>query len=80
MPAARSRRSATTSCSRSRPRSPRPTPGSRRASPRDLLDALVAEVPAEWLEGENPQVYVDYLAARLEEPRAFVAEAEAARG
>ncbi len=47
---------------------------------RDLLDALVAEVPLAWLEGENPQVYVDYLAARLEEPRAFVAEGEAVRG
>jgi len=37
-------------------------------------------VPTEWLEGENPQVYVEYLSERLEEPRAWVAEAEAARG
>jgi hypothetical protein len=45
-----------------------------------LLEGIAADVPAEWLEGENPQVYVEYLSERLEEPRAWVAEAEAARG
>ena len=30
----------------------------------ELLDGIVAQVPPAWLEGENPQVYVDYLAAR----------------
>jgi hypothetical protein len=44
-----------------------------------LLEDAVAAVPAGWLEGDDPQVYVDYLRGRLEAPRAFVAEAERAR-
>ena len=46
----------------------------------ELIEAVVADVPEAWLEGENPQVYVDYLAERLAAPRAFVEEAERARG
>jgi hypothetical protein len=45
-----------------------------------LHQDVAAAVPREWLNGDDPQVYVDYLAARLEQPRAFVAEAERARG
>lgn len=44
-----------------------------------LLEDAVAAVPTGWLEGDDPQVYVDYLRGRLEAPRAFVAEAERAR-
>ena len=51
---------------------PRVTPG--------LLEEIAAAVPADWLAGENPRVYVDYLLGRLAEPRTFVATAEAARG
>jgi hypothetical protein len=47
---------------------------------RALLEEVVAAVPPEWLAGDDPQMYVDYLVGRLAEPRAFVAEAEAARG
>jgi hypothetical protein len=49
-----------------------------RVSP-ELLESLVAAVPDEWLDGDDRGVYVDYLRGRLEAPRAFVAEAEAAR-
>jgi hypothetical protein len=45
-----------------------------------LLEEIAAAVPSEWLDGDDPQMYVDYLLGRLAEPRAFVAEAEAARG
>ena len=45
-----------------------------------LLEKVAAAVPREWLNGDDPRVYVDYLTARLAEPRAFVAEAERARG
>jgi hypothetical protein len=45
----------------------------------ELLADIAAAVPSEWLEGVDPQIYVDYLARRLEPPRAFVAEAERAR-
>jgi hypothetical protein len=47
-----------------------------------LVEAVVSAVPAEWLDGdENParRAYVEYLLRRLEPPRGFVAEAEAAR-
>ena len=44
-----------------------------------LLAGLAAAVPAVWLDGEEPQVYADYLRRRLEPPRAFVEEAEGAR-
>lgn len=46
---------------------------------RQLLEDVAAAVPDEWLDGADPQLYVDYLLGRLEEPRDFVAEAEAAR-
>jgi hypothetical protein len=54
----------------------------RRLAPRvtrDLLEQVAAAVPKEWLNGDDPQVYVDYLLGRLAEPRAFVDEAERAR-
>jgi len=46
---------------------------------RELLREIAAAVPADWLDGDDPQVYVDYLGGRLEAPRAFVEEAERAR-
>jgi HipA-like kinase len=49
-----------------------------RVSP-ELLQKVAAAVPDEWLDGDDRGVYVDYLRGRLEAPRAFVAEAEAAR-
>jgi hypothetical protein len=54
---------------------------------RSLLEGIAASVPAAWLgdrvhfpdaEAER-RAYVDYLLRRLEEPRAFVSEAERAR-
>jgi hypothetical protein len=47
---------------------------------RRLLEDVVAHVPDVWLDGDDPGVYVEYLAERLEEPRAWVDAAEAARG
>jgi len=47
---------------------------------RGLLEDVVARVPDVWLDGDDPGVYVEYLAERLEEPRAWVDAAEAARG
>ncbi len=44
-----------------------------------MLEEIAGAIPAEWLEGENRGMYVDYLASRLAEPRAFVEEAEHAR-
>jgi len=48
-----------------------------------VITDAVAQVPDDWL-GSNPAVsrmeYVEYLCARLSEPRGFVDEAEAARG
>ena len=46
---------------------------------RALLEGIAASVPSDWLSGEDPGVYVDYLLARLEAPRAFAEEAERAR-
>ena len=46
----------------------------------ELLGEIAAAVPSEWLDGEDAQVYVDYLLARLAGRRAFVEEAEQARG
>jgi hypothetical protein len=43
------------------------------------LERIASLVPSEWLDGEDVQVYVDYLCGRLEHRRAFVAEAEGAR-
>jgi hypothetical protein len=47
---------------------------------RRLLGDVAARVPDVWLDGEDPRVYVEYLAERLEQPRAWVDAAEAARG
>jgi hypothetical protein len=47
---------------------------------REAVEAAVAQVPSVWLGGDDGGVYVDYLLERLEPPRAWVAEAEAARG
>jgi hypothetical protein len=46
---------------------------------RTLLERLLADVPPDWLLGTPPADYVDYLAARLESPRAWVGAAEEAR-
>ena len=43
------------------------------------LFRIVAAVPDEWLDGRDRAGYVEYLARRLEAPRAFTAEAEEAR-
>ena len=53
----------------------------------DVLRSIVDMIPDDWLAAEtglpdaeaHRQAYVDYLAARLGEPRAFVAEVERAR-
>lgn len=45
----------------------------------ELLQEVVAMVPADWLNGDDPQVYVDYLTRRMVSPRVFVDEAERAR-
>jgi hypothetical protein len=47
---------------------------------RGLLEAVAGAIPDAWLDGDDRGVYFDYLCARLERPRDFVAEAEAARG
>ncbi|MET9067830.1 HipA family kinase [Streptosporangium sandarakinum] len=55
---------------------------------RDLLDAVVDEVPDEWLEDEPGfdgaqavrQAYVDHLLARVQEPRTWVPEPPAEPG
>jgi hypothetical protein len=44
-----------------------------------LLEEVAAAVPAAWLDGDDSRVYVEYLCARVESPRAFVREAERAR-
>jgi hypothetical protein len=46
---------------------------------RELLQEIAAAVPNEWLDGDDPELYVDYLLGRLTEPRQFVEEAERAR-
>jgi hypothetical protein len=46
---------------------------------REVLEEVVADVPADWLGDVPASAYVDDLAARLEAPRAWVREAEAAR-
>jgi hypothetical protein len=58
------------------------TAADARLAPRvtpDLIDAVLAEIPDVWLNGEDRGVYADYLTARLAN-RGFVEEAEAARG
>ena len=44
-----------------------------------VLQDAVSAVPESWLGDADPELYIDYLLGRLEEPRAFVAEAERAR-
>ncbi|HZT91333.1 MAG TPA: HipA family kinase [Gaiellaceae bacterium] len=44
------------------------------------LERIAALVPPEWMDGEDANVYVEYLLGRLAEPRPFVEEAERARG
>ena len=44
-----------------------------------LLEEVAGAIPAEWLDGVDPEVYVAFLRARLESPRAFAEEAERAR-
>jgi len=49
-----------------------------------LVEAVVSAVPGEWLEGDEGRdaarrAYVEYLLRRLDAPRGFAAEAEAAR-
>ena len=46
----------------------------------ELLHEIRSALPALWLGSDDPGVYVDYLTRRLEAPRAFVEEAERARG
>jgi hypothetical protein len=46
---------------------------------RDLLERVLDDVPAAWLGQAATTTYVDDLRARLEPPRAWVEEAEAAR-
>jgi hypothetical protein len=46
---------------------------------RELLEGVVAAVPDDWLGGDNRSMYVEYLCGRLEQPRAWVEEAERAR-
>ena len=53
-------------------------PFAARVTP-ELLEEIAAAVPGEWLDGDDPAVYVAYLRERLEAPRAFVEEAEEAR-
>ena len=45
----------------------------------ELLRDVAAAVPTEWLGDASGELYVEYLRRRLEQPRAFVAEAERAR-
>jgi hypothetical protein len=54
-----------------------------RLAPRTTADALAevaAAIPDAWLDGDDRQLYADYLRRRLEPPRTFVEEAERARG
>ena len=46
---------------------------------RALLEHVVARVPGEWFVRDPAETYIDYLARRLEAPRAFAQEAEHAR-
>ncbi|HSC92047.1 MAG TPA: HipA family kinase [Gaiellaceae bacterium] len=44
------------------------------------VEAVAGAIPDAWLDGDDRGVYADYLRRRLEAPRAFAEEAEAARG
>src|SRR5438270_5118681 len=47
---------------------------------RAVLEGVAATIPPEWLDDGDVNTYVTYLERRLAAPRAFVAEAERARG
>jgi HipA-like protein len=49
-----------------------------RLSP-DVLVTVAGEIPQEWLDGGDRQVYADYLTARISGARGFVEEADDAR-
>jgi len=46
----------------------------------ELLEDVAGAIPEVWLDGVDRRRYVDFLRGRLEAPRAFVEEAENARG
>ena len=46
---------------------------------RTLIEAIVGLVPEDWFAGASPELYSDYLLARMQAPRGFVREAEDAR-
>jgi hypothetical protein len=46
----------------------------------ELLREIAGRVPAVWLDGQDPQMYAEYLGRRLEPPRRFAQEAQRARG
>jgi hypothetical protein len=46
----------------------------------ELLDEVAGAIPDAWLNGGDRRLYADFLRGRLEAPRAFVEEAERARG
>jgi hypothetical protein len=46
---------------------------------REHVERVVGETPVDWLGGDDPRVFCDWLHARLEAPRAFAEEAERAR-
>jgi hypothetical protein len=46
----------------------------------ELLATVTEAVPDAWLDGADRDIYPRYLRARLYGPRAFVEEAERARG
>ena len=45
----------------------------------ELVERVAGAIPAEWLDGRERAVYVDYLTRRLDARRGFVEEAERAR-
>ena len=46
---------------------------------REVLERVLASVPDDWFAPRARPEYVEYLCRRLEAPRGFAAEAEAAR-
>jgi hypothetical protein len=72
-------RSASTCCSSARGASPT---ADARLAPRlspDVLAQVLDPVPEDWFAPRARAEYLEYLRLRLESPRVFVAEAEAAR-
>jgi hypothetical protein len=45
----------------------------------EILASVAAEIPPDWLDDGDVQVYAEYLSARMRTPRAFVEEADAVR-